>query len=395
MKTIELYIFKRIASAFVFAFGALIGVVWTTQALRQLDLVTAKGQTIVQFLGITMLALPFLSLIIAPFAFIIALVVVFNALNSDNELIVIGATGAPRTKVLKPVLAAAGILTVLMLVCSLYVSPKGLAVLREELTKVRVDLLANIIRPGRFIEVDTGLTFHIRNRDGDGTLESLMLDDVRDPETPFTYLAENGQVAELGDRMLLVMSDGTIQRRTAGTDSISIVRFQSYAFDLTSLMPQSATPVFKPSERTIGELLWPEKDDEYYAANSERFAIELHDRIAQPLYPIAFGLIVFAFVGSARTTRQGRSAGVLAALVACIAMRVAGFGSTTLAVGNPSYLAGIYLVPLLTIALAGWLSVADTRPRWLVALGERLEQATEATQALFARIARRTPAGLA
>ncbi|WP_162901489.1 hypothetical protein [Breoghania sp. L-A4] len=44
MKTIELYIFKRIASAFVFAFGALIGVVWTTQALRQLDLVTAKGR---------------------------------------------------------------------------------------------------------------------------------------------------------------------------------------------------------------------------------------------------------------------------------------------------------------------------------------------------------------
>ncbi|WP_162901488.1 LptF/LptG family permease [Breoghania sp. L-A4] len=348
-----------------------------------------------QFLGITMLALPFLSLIIAPFAFIIALVIVFNALNSDNELIVIGATGAPRTKVLKPVLAAAGMLSILMLVCSLYVSPKGLAVLREELTKVRVDLLANIIRPGRFIEIDEGLTFHIRNRDGDGTLESLMLDDVRDPETSFTYLAESGQVAELADRMLLVMSNGTIQRRTGASGSISIVRFQSYAFDLTSLMPQTSAPVFKPSERTIAQLLWPDAGDDYYAANTERFAIELHDRIAQPLYPIAFGLIVFAFIGGARSTRQGRSAGVLAALLACVGMRVAGFGSTTLAVGNPSYMAGIYLVPVLTIALAGWLSVSNTRPRWLEALGERMERAVEAAQALLTRLGRRTPAGLA
>ena len=395
MKTIELYILKRIAGAFLFAFGALIGVVWTTQALRQLDLVTAKGQTIVQFLGMTLLALPFLSLIIAPFAFVIALVIVFNALNNDNELIVIGATGAARTKVLKPVVVFSALLTGLMLIGSLYVAPKGLAMLREELTMVRVDLLANIIRPGRFIEIEDGLTFHIRNRGGDGTLQSLMLDDVRDPETSFTYLAESGQVAEIAGRMLLVMNDGTIQRRTGGTGSISIVRFQSYAFDLTSLMPQTSTPVFKPSERTIDELLFPDPNDDYYSRNSERFSVELHDRIAQPFYPIAFGLIVFAFIGAARTTRQSRNIGVLGALVACIAMRVAGFGTTTLAVGSPVYLAGIYLVPALIIAGAGWLSIADTRPRWLILLGEMSDRAADAVESFTERFSRHKPAGSA
>lgn len=395
MKTIELYILRRIAGTFLFAFGALIGVVWATQALRQLDLVTAKGQTIVQFLGMTVLALPFLSLIIAPFALVIALIIVLNTLNNDNELIIIGATGASRSKVLKPVLMFAVALTAVMLVFSFYVSPAGLAQLREELTKVRVDLLANIIRPGRFIEVEKGLTFHIRNRSGDGLLESLMLDDNRDPATSFTYLAEGGQVAELGDRMLLVMSDGTIQRRTNDTGSISIVRFQSYAFDLTSLIPQASTPVFKPSERTFFQLLNPEPGDEYYAKNIERFAVELHDRLAQPLYPIVFSLIVFAFIGSARSTRQGRNLGMLGALVACIAMRVAGFGSTTLAVGNPAYLAGIYVVPLVAIGVAGWLCLTDYQPAWVRGLGDLSDRIADRAEAIIARFSRHKPADMA
>lgn len=394
MKTIELYIFKRIAGAFLFAFGALMGVVWATQALRQLDLVTAKGQTIVQFLGMTMLAVPFLGLIIAPFAFVIALIVVLNSLNSDNELVVISATGAKKTKVLKPVVVFAALLSGALLVSSLYVSPKGLAQLREEITKVRVDLLANIIRPGRFIEVEEGLTFHIRNRSGDGTLESLMLDDLRDPETSFTYLAEGGQVAEIADRMLLVMNDGTIQRRTNDTGSISIVRFQSYAFDLTSMMPQASAPVFKPSERTIDELLFPDPTDEYFTRNRERFNVELHDRIVQPLYPLVFGLIVFAVLGAPRTTRQSRSMGVLWALIACIAMRVAGFGMTTMAVGNMAYVFGLYLVPLVAALAAGWLAVADYRPTWFIALEDLSVRIFDTVDTVIYRLSRKNREGL-
>ena len=76
MKTLERYIIRRLASAFFMTILAMTGVVWATQALQQLDLVTSKGQTIVQFIGITMLALPFLVVIVAPFALMIALVLV-------------------------------------------------------------------------------------------------------------------------------------------------------------------------------------------------------------------------------------------------------------------------------------------------------------------------------
>ncbi|MEI2387816.1 LPS export ABC transporter permease LptF [Breoghania sp. JC706] len=393
MKTIERYILRRISGAFLLAFGAMIGVVWATQALRQLDLVTAKGQTIVQFLKMTMLALPFLGVIVAPFALAIALIIVLNALNSDNELVVINATGAAKTKVLKPVMAFAGLLSILTLIASLWVSPAGLAQLREELTQVRVDLVANIVRPGRFIEVDDGLTFHIRNRSGDGTLESLMMDDRRDPETTFTYLAQKGQVAEIAGRMLLVMHDGTIQRRTNATGAISIVKFESYAFDLTSLMPQASAPTFKPSERTIGELLNPPADDEYYKRYTDRFKAEIHDRFAVALYPLAFGMIVFVFLGEARTTRQSRHTGVLGALFGCVLVRVAGFGASNMAVTDPNLVFAIYLVPLAVILISARLALADTRPVWMRVVGRGVHGIVAAVETAAERLTARLANG--
>ena len=154
MKTLERYIVRRTFVAFSFTIAAMTGVVWATQALRQLDLVTSKGQTIVQFIGITMLALPFLIVIVAPFALMIALILVLNALSGDSELIVIDASGGSRFLVLKPVILFSLIVMALTASMSLYFAPLGLAQLRTEITRVRADLVANIVKPGRFIVVE-------------------------------------------------------------------------------------------------------------------------------------------------------------------------------------------------------------------------------------------------
>ena len=50
MSLIERYIFQRMLRAFLLTFVALRAMVWLSQALRQFDLVTANGQTIVTFL---------------------------------------------------------------------------------------------------------------------------------------------------------------------------------------------------------------------------------------------------------------------------------------------------------------------------------------------------------
>ncbi|MEM5584193.1 LPS export ABC transporter permease LptF [Roseibium sp. AS2] len=380
MKTLERYIIRRSVYAFTLTIAAMTGVVWATQALRQLDLVTSKGQTIVQFIGITMLALPFLVVIVAPFALMIALILVLSALSGDSELIVIDASGGSRFLVLKPVLLISFVVMLVTASMSLYFAPAGLAQLRTEITRVRADLVANIVKPGRFMTVENGLTFHIRNRSGKGTLDGLLLHDTRDEETAFTYQAETGQIVETADRTLLVMQNGTIQRRTKKEGDISIVRFQSYAFDLSNLIPEAGEPVFKASERTTANLLSPGRNDAYALKNREKLTQELHERISQPLYCLSFGLIVFAFLGKARTTRQGRGLAVLGAICACVLLRTTGFGVTAVSGGSTAVLSLLYVVPVTGAALALasiFREQSGAQPKWLgdlqLALHERMD----------------------
>lgn len=379
MNTLERYIIRRTAFAFTLTIAAMTGVVWATQALRQLDLVTSKGQTIVQFVGITMLALPFLLMIVAPFALMLALILVLNALSGDSELIVINASGGSRFLVLKPVMLFSAAVMVLIGALSLYVAPTGLAQLRTEITRVRADLVANIVKPGKFIAVEGGLTFHIRNRSGKGTLDGLLLHDTRDGETAFTYQADTGQIVEAADRTLLVMNNGTIQRRPKQEGDISIVRFQSYAFDLSNLIPEAGEPVFKASERTTANLLSPGRNDAYALKHPDKLAKELHERFSQPLYAIAFGLIVFAFLGKVRTTRQGRGTAVVGAIACCVILRTSGFGVTAISGNATILLILLYVVPVAgsVLALMSIVKEQNAPPKWVsklhLALQERIE----------------------
>ena len=66
MNLIGRYIFRIVAGAFVIALLVLTGVVWVTQALKEIDLMTTQGQTLWLFLYMTVLALPALIMIIGP-----------------------------------------------------------------------------------------------------------------------------------------------------------------------------------------------------------------------------------------------------------------------------------------------------------------------------------------
>jgi lipopolysaccharide export system permease protein len=286
----------------------------------------------------------------------------------------------------RPVVTFSLVISLLCASLSLLFAPLGLASLRDEITKVRVDLVANIVRPGRFIGIEDGLTFHIRNRAGDGQLDGLLLHDERAEDTIFTYEAARGRIVEVAGRTLLVMQDGTIQRRARRTGSISIVRFQSYAFDLSNMIPSGSVATYKASERPTLSLLSPDPADAYAAENRDRFRAEFHDRLSQPLYPLAFGLIVFAMIGQPKTTRQNRSVATVAAVVVAMLVRAAGFGLVSLVPAMPAVWPLLYLLPLAATVLAGWAIARGRAPRWIVALAQVAEQLGERIAALASRL---------
>jgi lipopolysaccharide export system permease protein len=350
MTLIERYILRITSGAFLACLLGLTGVIWITQVLRELDLLTSKGQTVMVFLTVTGLSLPALITVIAPVALFIATLYALNRLNSDSELIVMSAAGMRPAGLLRPFLQLALIVSAALAVVTIWLMPASFQELRDLVTRIRADFVANVAREGQFTSLENGITFHYRERSGDA-LVGIFIQDRREKDKSIVYLAERGQTVEVGGHSYLVLEQGGVQRQESNSQAAAIVQFERYAVDLEAFAPSSGQVVYKPRERSTMQLLFPDKNEEYYKAIEGRFRAELHDRLSAWLYPLAMALIAFAALGDARTTRQGRGLAIAMAVVAVGALRIAGFAASTAAVRSPAAAFLVYLVPLLGIVL--------------------------------------------
>ena len=100
MPLIERYVLRRTTWVFLLTLAALVGTIWVTQVLRELDVVTAKGQTLWVLFVMTVLALPALLQVIAPVAFLAGCIIVLNTMNNDSDIAVVATLDVGGQQVL-------------------------------------------------------------------------------------------------------------------------------------------------------------------------------------------------------------------------------------------------------------------------------------------------------
>ncbi len=216
MGSIGRYIFRTTLGAFLVVLVSVTMLMWMTQALRNIDLMTNQGQTILVFVGITGLIIPLLVLLIAPIALMIAVGYTLNKLGNDSELIVMNAAGMPPWQIFQPFLAVGIVVSLVVAAISMYVSPKCLRELRRWATEVRTEVVTNNVQPGRFAVVDGRMTLHVRDRAPNGQLLGVLIDDHRDPKERVTILAEKGDILTNDSGTYLILENGTVQRHETG-----------------------------------------------------------------------------------------------------------------------------------------------------------------------------------
>jgi lipopolysaccharide export system permease protein len=352
MGSIGYYTFRTTLSAFVIVLASLTAIIWVSYALRDIDLMTSQGQTILTFIAITSLVIPQLILVIAPVAFVLAVAQMLNKLANDSEIIVMNAAGMSPWRLFRGFFAVAVLVSVLVLFVSAYLSPECLRILRRWATDVRADVVANIVQPGRFLTLERGLLFHIRERQPNGVLVGIFVDDHRNPNEEVTVLAEQGQIVETQTGSFMILQNGSVQRRRPNDRDPTIVNFETYAFDLSSFSHGNQALTYPARERYTWELISPDPDDPVFLREPNQFRAELHDRIASPFYPIAFVIIAYGYLGAPRTTRQNRTMAICSAIVGVSILRLAGFVSIVAGTTAPIML-GIQYVALALVAIFG------------------------------------------
>jgi lipopolysaccharide export system permease protein len=355
MGSIDKYIFRTTLASFAVVLVSLTGVIWITQALRGIDLMTSQGQTIVTFLGITSLVIPALVLIIAPIALMIAISHTLNKLATDSEIIVMNAAGLSPFRLFLPFVYATCVVAVLVAFIAAYLAPDGMRRIKQWDADITADVLTNILQPGRFAQLDQNLTVRIRERRPGGLLAGVFIDDRRDPKERVSIVADHGTVLKNGSGSFLILEDGNLERLEADKRDPAMVAFGRYAFDMSKFSNHDQAVALGIRERYLWELLYPDADDPMYKQLPGQFRAELHDRFMSPIYPFAFAALTFAFLGTPRTTRQSRNFSIGGSIFVVFGLRMIGFACSVMAVKSEFAPLVQYLMLLGAIGVGVWL----------------------------------------
>src|SRR5690606_3775479 len=276
-----------------------------------------------------------------------------SVMNSDSELVVINAAGASRMTVLKPIMLLAVAAAIFCLVVQNFVDPYARQRNRNLIANARADFLTLLIQEGTLRKIGDGLFVQIGKRFPGNKLGEIFVADSRQEGVDLVYYAKTGAVIDEGDDKALLMSDGVVHRKVPGGE-ISIIRFTSYAFDLSAFTPQIGKVSLMPKDQTTPYLLNPDPNDRIFQKSPNLYRTELAKRFSEWLYPLAFALVALAVAGDARSHRESRIHPLITAVSIALLARWVGFFAEDKAKGDRFYVYVMAATPIVVALIAVW-----------------------------------------
>ncbi len=362
MRAITRYVFSQLAIATVAITVALTFAVWLTQSLRLIDFIVNRGLPATTFFSFVALLLPSFLAVVLPIAVFCAVLFVYHKLTMDSELVVLRAIGLSSMQLARPALIIGFVTTILVYSITLYFLPTSYRAFKELQFRLRSDYSTVLLQEGAFNTVADGITVYVRDRSAGGELRGILVHDTRDPENPITMMAEQGALVrgEAGPRVVMV--NGNRQQSEGGSGRLSLLYFDSYTVELTQLQDTPQERWRDAKERFLPELLNPdlEADDERYRAE---LAAEGHQRLAAPLYTLAFVFVGLAALLAGEFNRRGQNRRVLFAVLCVAVLEGLSLAMQDIASQSPWAVPSMYVAPLLPILLASLVLVRSPRRR--------------------------------
>ncbi len=353
MRLIEIYILRRIVVMFLAVLLSAVGITWIVQVLGRINFLTTSGQSFFYILKFSSNLLPSAFPVVMPFALVIAVTQTLSTMNQDSELVVINASGAPRSTVIRPVILFAIVVAALSFIIANYIAPYSQMSMRQMIADARSDVINLVVQQGSFQRLDENLYLQIESRDSNGSIKGLFVSDSRDPVTDLLYYAKDGLVVDKGDQSLLVMKDGEIDRRDVKTGNVSIIKFNTYALDLAVFLPNDdKDPTIFAKDRPLDYLMNPDPNDPVYQQKPLRYTAELAKRLTDWMYPIVFALISLAAAADSRSHREARISASFTAITLSLVVFWISYSSGQTAEKNEDVIPFLFAFPIVVSLLA-------------------------------------------
>ncbi|MBO6781971.1 MAG: LPS export ABC transporter permease LptF [Alphaproteobacteria bacterium] len=361
MNSIGKYIFRQLALATLFVTVVLTVLVSLFGSLRLIDFIVNRGLPVSVLFEMSALNLPKFVAILLPIAVFSAVLVVYNKLRNDSELVVMRAAGVSPLKLARPGLLLGLTCVIVGYALHLYLVPATTHLFKLKQFNYRNSYASVLLQEQRFNTPIDGLTIYVRERSGEGELRGIFAHDSRDPERPVTYTAERGTAVQTVEGTRVVLFNGSQQDVDRATGRLTLFNFDQYSLDMGELNETAPNRWRGPEERYLDSLLNPgdSAHDTFYAT---QLIAEGHRRLTSPLYILAFAAIAVAAMLSGSFDRRGNTGRLVTAIVIVFMVQIASLGLVNMSRRSLAVLPLVYALPLGVILLSV-LTIARARLR--------------------------------
>lgn len=288
-----------------------------TKILELTNLIVSQRVGLGTVILVLVYSMPYFLIFVIPMSAMMAILLAFLRLSSDNEIIALKASGVSIYRLLPPVF----IFCLISSLATAFVSIQGLPWgtlsfkrLAFEVSRSHADIA---LKERTFIDSFEGVILYVNKIDTkDRTLNDVFVVDKQEPKLVSTIVARKGRLLSDPEKFLWVLRlyDGSIGQVSRESRSVHTLDFKTYDFalDLGHTISTQSGGAKDETEMSLSELRQSlreaeEKDVQYFLT-----LLEYHKKFSIPFACFVLGLVAVPLGIQFRTAK--RSSGIVLGL---------------------------------------------------------------------------------
>lgn len=317
------HIVSNIVAPLVTILLTLTGLVWMSQIVKFVYLID-RGIGFREFASLVILILPSLFFTILPFAMAIGILVSYNRLSYERELIALSNSGLSPMALAKPALVVATVVTIIGYFISIYLLPLSYSALKTNLSNFRSNYASSLVQDRVFTQVAKNITLYVDDKTPSGLLKGVILFDDRNIDRRVILFAKFGRVRSQLGVPYFELEDGARQE-VDGQGKMSKMHFSTLSVVLDQGKCNTNTGVAQredgvkapdcntatdPASRDLQEHYLNELFAPPYALSDlkrVKLRAEGHQRVIWPLYSLALTALAIGVFMQKPYSRRGNN----------------------------------------------------------------------------------------
>jgi lipopolysaccharide export system permease protein len=364
MKKLNVYIAKQILIGFLLVTFSLLSILWLTQSLRFIELITNKGLPLSIFVKMTSCLMPRLYALLSPISIFVAILFVYNRMLSDRELVVMKAAGITPWQNSKPAVFMGLVISIFGIYVNNFGIPQAEKTFEDLEWQVKNDVSHLMFREGEFTTLQPGLTVFITSHEKDGSVQGVLINDERNKKNKVTITAEYGVVVYSDEGPRIVLINGARQEIDNKSKQFSSLSFDRHSVDFGSSAGRKRKGETARS-KTLSELLNAKDNPNLTPQEVNRYIVEGNKRLLNPFYNLTMALLACIGLLIVNFNRRGQEKIVSISITIMVLIQACDLAFGNLATKNLYFLSLLYVNLLLPFIVCLYL-LFFYNPSWFL-----------------------------